>query len=516
MIQEPPEFKYQPHQVTVNLRISYHFRNSIISAAAVAALWHPAVDQNQTLHWVAPANAQEVNNQVSVQRFDPAPGPRNFITTRTARSDGQYTWSAGFMANYAYEPFVVQTCPLNTSCDATGAVRSPVVEAMVTGDFYGSFTVIPQLQIGLKVPISWVSGRGITSNAQSLKDGLSAVGMGDAQLEVKGRFYGEAGDPLVAGAYLYGTAPTGVLTTQGLNYIGNSSPTVGGALIGDGQFGPLSFALNLGGIYRQKAELGPNISLGPEGRWGAAVGYEIGPMIKAMVDAYGSTNFSTSAGGNSIEVDLGAQVKIPQVPIVATAGAGIGVLKGVGLPAVRAFLGAMWVAEVADRDEDGLSDELDACPTDAEDMDGFEDSDGCPEIDNDNDAIADENDKCPDAPEDFDKFEDEDGCPDLDNDKDGIVDTQDHCPLAPETMNNLDDLDGCPDKADRDGDGVADDVDQCPDEEEDTDGFKDTDGCPDPDNDGDGIPDDQDECLDLPEDKKGEGRELVDGCPFDA
>ncbi len=43
-------------------------------------------------------------------------------------------------------------------------------------------------------------------------------------------------------------------------------------------------------------------------------------------------------------------------------------------------------------------------------------------LDRDGDGIPDDVDKCPDEPEDFDGFEDEDGCPDPDNDKDGIPD----------------------------------------------------------------------------------------------
>src|SRR4029453_5260495 len=48
--------------------------------------------------------------------------------------------------------------------------------------------------------------------------------------------------------------------------------------------------------------------------------------------------------------------------------------------------------------------------------------------DRDHDGILDNVDKCPDDPEDKDGFEDEDGCPDKDNDKDGILDAQDKCP----------------------------------------------------------------------------------------
>jgi outer membrane protein OmpA-like peptidoglycan-associated protein len=69
-------------------------------------------------------------------------------------------------------------------------------------------------------------------------------------------------------------------------------------------------------------------------------------------------------------------------------------------------------------------------------------------VDRDGDGIDDEVDKCPDEPEDKDGFEDKDGCPDLDNDKDGIPDKVDACPNEAETVNGVDDADGCPDKGD--------------------------------------------------------------------
>jgi outer membrane protein OmpA-like peptidoglycan-associated protein len=68
-------------------------------------------------------------------------------------------------------------------------------------------------------------------------------------------------------------------------------------------------------------------------------------------------------------------------------------------------------------------------------------------LDRDGDGIPDDVDKCPNEPEDFDGFEDEDGCPDPDNDKDGIPDVADACPNEPETVNGVDDQDGCPDEA---------------------------------------------------------------------
>jgi OmpA-OmpF porin, OOP family len=125
--------------------------------------------------------------------------------------------------------------------------------------------------------------------------------------------------------------------------------------------------------------------------------------------------------------------------------------------------------------------------------------------DQDGDGIPDDRDECPTEPEDFDGFEDEDGCPDLDNDNDGIPDAVDQCPNDPEDRDGFEDEDGCPDP-DNDGDGLADSIDQCPDEPEDVDGFQDEDGCPDPDNDNDGIPDTSDRCPDVP-------GVPPDGCP---
>ena len=99
-----------------------------------------------------------------------------------------------------------------------------------------------------------------------------------------------------------------------------------------------------------------------------------------------------------------------------------------------------------DTDGDGIIDDLDKCPNEAEDKDGFEDHDGCPEVDNDGDGILDVADKCPNEGEDRDGFQDEDGCPDRDNDGDGIYDGADRCPNDAESKNDYQDRDGCPDQ----------------------------------------------------------------------
>jgi outer membrane protein OmpA-like peptidoglycan-associated protein len=125
------------------------------------------------------------------------------------------------------------------------------------------------------------------------------------------------------------------------------------------------------------------------------------------------------------------------------------------------FLGMTYWFGSKDRDGDGILDEDDLCPKNAEDFDGFNDLDGCPDPDNDGDRIMDTMDQCPDLPEDFDGFQDEDGCPEADNDGDGIIDGRDQCPEQAEDLDGFEDEDGCPEE-DNDEDGVLDEVDQCP------------------------------------------------------
>ncbi|MBM4320905.1 MAG: thrombospondin, partial [Deltaproteobacteria bacterium] len=179
-------------------------------------------------------------------------------------------------------------------------------------------------------------------------------------------------------------------------------------------------------------------------------------------------------------------------------------------PAWRVFAGLTWAPRDFDRDRDGVLDEQDQCPNRVEDLDGFEDDDGCPDEDNDKDGVPDTEDRCPLEAEDVDGFQDGDGCPDEDNDGDGISDLDDGCPDRPEDVDGFQDDDGCPDE-DNDGDGIPDPQDLCPFEPEDRDGFQDDDGCPDSDDDGDGIPDGADRCPGQVETYNA--KDDADGCP---
>ena len=215
-------------------------------------------------------------------------------------------------------------------------------------------------------------------------------------------------------------------------------------------------------------------------------------------------DLSAEADG-SVEV-IGA-LRMPVADRYAVqVGGGTGLTSALGSPDFRVIVGFEYAPLPRDTDEDTLVDDNDACPQQEEDLDGFLDQDGCPDLDNDGDDVPDVDDECPQEAEDADRYEDADGCPDPDNDEDGIPDAEDVCPVE----KGIAEKNGCP-FVDSDGDGIDDSVDANPNGAEDKDGYRDDDGAPDPDNDADGIADADDACP--LEAEVINGVEDEDGCP---
>jgi outer membrane protein OmpA-like peptidoglycan-associated protein len=249
--------------------------------------------------------------------------------------------------------------------------------------------------------------------------------------------------------------------------------------------------------------------------FGGAVSYRVFRPLDLVAETYGTYLMSDRSGSDvrlSNEAIGGVKIFVERNSFLML-GAGTRYTKGFEASDFRGVLGFVFEPSIGDRDGDGYKDDVDQCPDQPEDFDGFQDEDGCPDPDNDQDGILDVDDRCPNEPEDMDGDHDEDGCPeggDGDRDGDGILDSRDKCPDDPEDRDGFEDEDGCPDP-DNDKDGILDKVDQCPNDPEDKDGFEDEDGCPDPDNDKDQIPDVSDKCPNQPE--VYNGFEDEDGCP---
>jgi outer membrane protein OmpA-like peptidoglycan-associated protein len=198
--------------------------------------------------------------------------------------------------------------------------------------------------------------------------------------------------------------------------------------------------------------------------------------LSALVEANGAVN--TGSSDTPTEGLVGLRMRASDW--VAQLAGGTAVVQGLTSPEYRVVAGLGFSQDQkppppADTDGDGIFDSADNCPRQAEDLDRFEDTDGCPDRDDDQDQVADGQDRCPAEAEDRDGQDDEDGCPDLDDDRDLVLDAADRCPAQPEDADGFQDADGCPDP-DNDEDAVLDADDHCPTQP----GVKEQQGCPAP------------------------------------
>jgi outer membrane protein OmpA-like peptidoglycan-associated protein len=422
----------------------------------------------------------------------------------------------GLYFNYARNPLSI--LDYNQMTMEAGDTRANLIAHMIGAELFAGLGLINRLQIAISIPMTLFQAGSGFDTANPLPNGThvragDGFAFGDPRLYLKARLFGkEYGFQVALSHWL--SFPFGDDDDFGGEKHFSGFAGEGRALAGY-DAARWRVGLFFGFNWRAQKEVFFSTVMGQHLTYGGAVAYDVVPQrLTVLAELYGrSSDVSDITAINSGPLELNIAGKVGLYPgLNLTVGIGNGLIAGIGSPQPRFYLGVAWVRDSRDRDKDGVPDQLDKCPDVPEDQDGFEDRDGCPDLDNDRDTIVDTDDKCPNQPEDFDEFQDEDGCPEPDNDQDGVLDADDRCPTDKEDGKPPKPKDGCPlEKTDSDGDGLTDAVDKCPTDPEDKDGFEDEDGCPDPDNDNDGIPDNFDQCPNAAEDL--DNFEDDDGCP---
>jgi outer membrane protein OmpA-like peptidoglycan-associated protein len=462
------------------------------------------------------------NQAFDLQLFRPAIDSKGFITQNASETLGHLDISFGLVTTLAINPlklFGGRTCPDQGGVNQTCEFR---VHALVTPQLQAAVGLFGFAELGVGIPIMVLGGDRNPDPVVNQDQRFVQQGLGDVGLHAKLRLLNDAKTPLglavIASFYL----PTSTKTDTEGNFLGERGVTVHPTVVVDKElFRRLRVGINGGIRFRTGGDAtfrDPFTNdfvrvAKTEATYGVGLSYAMSRQrVDFVTELYGSLPLTDAEKGKPVEA-LGAFKLYLARNSYFHIGAGAGLNDQYGAPDFRAFVGFIFEPRIGDRDGDGVKDSVDKCPDESEDLDGFEDEDGCPDPDNDRDGIPDVDDKCPNDPEDKDGIEDEDGCPegdDLDRDNDGIPDDLDKCPDEPEDKDGFEDDDGCPDP-DNDRDGILDKDDLCPNDIEDTDGFDDEDGCPDPDNDKDRVLDQDDKCPNEPETYNG--TEDEDGCP---
>lgn len=355
--------------------------------------------------------------------------------------------------------------------------------------FHGGYTFEDKVRVEMFVPVYAFVDSPVTD--------FRGAAFGDIRIQGHADIW-NLGDGLalsvIARLGLPTGAPANANISRGIH--GGATLAVGGDLaIGFG------YAVNAGLTFAPAKPL-RNVDVGSTFDAQGGFWYRVTPTFRVGAEARLQLGFLPAQGVPNQLADghLFAQATLP-MGLGLTVGAGSGLWDGVGAPQYRILAALSYSDLRSDSDRDGIVDNDDACIREPEDIDDFEDWDGCPDEDNDEDGVLDIADACPIDAEDLDGYDDLDGCPDNDNDSDGVLDVDDECPVEA----GLIEYNGCP-KSDRDEDGLADLEDECPDEP----GPVETAGCPDAD--ADLVPDFRDDCPEVPK-PPGEDPATSDGCP---
>ncbi len=422
----------------------------------------------------ASAAAHADNPRVNSELFRPSAHRGDLVGAMLTDIGTHTAWSAAMMLHFGKNPLVF----LEAAEDGTR--RHEVIANQFAADLMGSVALFDRVSVALAVPV-FLANSGEAAGAVTgvaVDPAVSSAALGDMRLSAKvGLLRREEGaDGFGVAASLDMSLPTG----DGDSFV--SDPfTLTPTLIADYKLGDLMLAANLGVRLRGlDTNVYGFVTVGNEVVWRVAGAYDVLPgELSVLGEIQGASTDWGQANANAMEGVIAGRYVLADYDIALTLGGGSGFARGIGNTKFRMFAGATWAPEViVDADADGILDKADACPAVPEDLDAFEDADGCPEADNDADAILDAADACPNDKEDADGFKDEDGCPEADNDGDGLADSTDVCPLEVEDKDGFEDEDGCP-EADNDKDRILDADDKCPTAAETWNGHEDTDGCPD-------------------------------------
>ena len=339
----------------------------------------------------AEAQLQARTEGFRVDRFELAPSVDDGLVVQDPRVLGHMLWSVSAALGYTNTLLrVVPRLDSDTGVDVVGTRLSAYL------DFAIGLRDRFELDVAVPFALAQSTDSGVAAGIMLRRPGATAIG--DARL---------GGSVL-----LYGTSTTvnlglaaGLAIPIGSENSFTSDGNVGGEVMATAAFpGPGYRVLLNAGVRLRPEHDYVSTDQGNElvGRAGILV--PVRQRLTSSLELDLSTRASGSdafrAIGSPILAILGGRYQFAG-GIRAGAGIGAGLTAAPGSPAVRvvftvgyspvpAIAPKRLVPTPADRDGDGIADNLDKCPDQPEDLNGVEDEDGCPDAyDRDKDRIAD-------------------------------------------------------------------------------------------------------------------------------
>jgi len=345
-------------------------------------------------------SAQEIN----IERFRPALDRFGFLGFNGSATPGHARFNLGLVSWYSNKPLRIRYT------DGTG---EQVIDHRMTGDLFFEVGLFGRWSLALEVPLVLYQS-GETTDPVNGPMSFTGFAVEDPRFTTRVRFFGEPTEetqsrPDGPGLGLLLTLPVPIGSTS--FYASEGQFSFDAQLLGDFHLLGAGAGMILGWRYRVNSRTFGADTLGQEFQYGFSLKPPIPPAkdLFGLLELRGTTSFR-GRSTNTLEGDLG--VRWTKNAVTLSAAVGMGFVRGLGQPQFRAIVGVSWSPETDDMDGDGIPDSSDECPRLPEDMDGFEDEDGCMDPDNDNDLIPDLDDRCPNEEAIEGRDVDEDGCTD--------------------------------------------------------------------------------------------------------
>ncbi len=366
------------------------------------------------------AASAQARDGFRIDRLRPPPTSEDGMGVWYARTLGHLVPSVGLVLDYAHAPLVART---------TEGERGEVVSNRFLAHVTGALGVLDMLEFHVRVPVAFSASDAPTVGGVAFT-APEVVALGDGALGGSVSLFSEGRRGFSLGLGVEALIPWGTSTS----YASDTEFSARGQLLATLALSQVTLAVMAGGLYRPERVISVAHA-------GSELEYAVSILVPAVPDVVdvlfeGIGAVSLPEGQTHpapFEALLGGRFRVGSGFALDLALA-LGFSQAPGVPDVRALAGVRWTQPpppIADTDGDGMLDPDDACPTLAEDRDGWQDGDGCVDPDDDADGWMDEDDACPREAEDRDGYSDTDGCPDPDDDGDGVRDEDDQCPRAP-------------------------------------------------------------------------------------
>jgi outer membrane protein OmpA-like peptidoglycan-associated protein len=313
--------------------------------------------------WAQDAVTGGATPDLNVQTFRPSMDSHEFL--RAIDTDlGERGFAARGVASYTLAPLQY------TSGDGTTV---DIVSNLLQLDAIGAYTV-GNFRIGVDLPVILRAFGGTEDDT---------TGVGDIAVDVKYRLLDNQKAPLgfalSARTWLPTSTAGGALGTNGLGFeaVASLDKPIGKKL---------DAVLDIGVTLEPTVAL-ENVEWGTTANLQAGLAYRATDAVGFAAEVYTAGVLSDlgNAAARPTELLLGGWYRAGERrALLIRPGVAFGLSNAVTTPKLRALLGVAWdpLAKKAppDRDKDGVVDANDACPDVPEDMDAYEDTDGCAEL----------------------------------------------------------------------------------------------------------------------------------------